>query len=47
MKKVLISFFTFLSIILIANMSSASSDFEFENLNFDATLNEDGSMDVI
>ena len=47
MKKILISFFTFLSIVLIASISYASSDFDFEKLNFDATLKEDGSMEVV
>lgn len=46
MKKILISFFIVLSTILIGNVSNAASDFTLNTINFDAILNEDGSMNV-
>ena len=46
-KKFIISFiFTFLLIVSFCYVNAAS-DFNLEKLNFEATLNSDGSMDVI
>lgn len=48
LKKALITILLTLGIILLTNtISMASSDFTLKSMNFDAKLNEDGSMDVI
>lgn len=47
LKKALITIIIAIGIILLTNsVSMASSDFTLKSMNFDARLNEDGSMDV-
>ena len=47
MKKYVVGIFILISILLIGNVSNAASDFSLTQMDFDVTLNEDGSMNVI
>ena len=47
MKKIYVSICIILAILLLGNVSNAASDFNLQSINFNATLNEDGSMQVI
>lgn len=47
MKKGFISIFFFIIVMCISNISMAESNFTLNSIDFDATLNEDGSMNVI
>lgn len=47
MKKIYVSICIILAILLFGNVSNAASDFNLQSINFNATLNEDGSMQVI
>lgn len=46
MKKTLTTIFIVLAILLIGNISNAASDFTLKSIDFDATLTEDGDMEV-
>lgn len=47
MKKLITSFFVIFAIIILGNVSNAASDFNLNSVNFDVTINTDGSMQVI
>ncbi len=46
-KRICFIFLLFLSILLIANISKASSGLRLKNLNYEVQLNSDGTADVI
>lgn len=46
MKKLITTFFIIIAIVLIGNISNASSDFTLNSIHFDATINTDGSMNI-
>lgn len=47
LNKVLIAILAFCSIIIVSNISNASGGLRLKDLNYDVTLNEDGTADVI
>ena len=46
MKKYVVSIFILIMVLLIGNVSNAASDFTLKQIDFDVTLNSDGSMNV-
>ncbi len=46
MKKLITSIFIIFAVIILGNASNAASDFNLNSVNFDVTLNTDGSMQV-
>ena len=46
MKKYVVSIFILLMFLLLGNVSNAASDFTLKQIDFDVTLNSDGSMNV-
>lgn len=47
LNKIIIAILAFLSIIIISNISNASGGLRLKNLNYDVTLNSDGTADVV
>lgn len=47
LNKIIIAIIAFCSIIIISNISNASGGLRLKNLNYDVTLNSDGTADVI